>query len=59
MPLIKIRRNGQEGWKFGEDGYEYFGPGARGKARRQGAAIKISQARRRSMNIRRAKSRRR
>jgi hypothetical protein len=59
MPLIKVRQEGKEGWKFGESGAVYFGPGGRGKARKQGAAIKISQARRRAMNIRKASSRRR
>lgn len=53
MPLIRVMQDGKEGWKFGESGTAYFGPGGRGKARRQGAAIKISQSRRRAMNIRR------
>lgn len=39
MPIKKT----QGGYKFGKKGKLYKGRGAREKARRQGAAIKISQ----------------
>jgi hypothetical protein len=41
MPIIKV---GKSGYKFGKQGHVYTGTGARGKAIKQGAAIKISQS---------------
>ncbi|MCK5601790.1 minor capsid protein [Candidatus Pacearchaeota archaeon] len=46
MPLQRCRSQGKSGWKFGSGGTCYIGPGARSRARTQGAAIKASQARR-------------
>lgn len=46
MPLQRCRSKGKSGWKFGSGGTCYIGPGARSRARAQGAAIKASQARR-------------
>ena len=44
MPLKKCAKNGKSGWKFGDSGKCFTGPGAREKARKQGAAIKISES---------------
>ena len=43
MPLQKCQNNGKSGWKFGDSGKCYTGPGSREKARKQGAAIEISK----------------
>lgn len=43
MPIIKCQSNGQQGFKFGQSGKCFTGPGAREKAARQGQAIKASQ----------------
>ncbi len=43
MPLIKIEKDGQVGYKFGESGKEFFGEGAKEKAEAQGRAIKASE----------------
>lgn len=43
---MRCTRNGQAGWKFGDEGYCYIGPNAKAKAARQGRAIKASKARR-------------
>lgn len=42
MPIQKVGK----GYRFGKSGKLYKGKGARNKARKQGAAIKISQSRR-------------
>jgi SPP1 gp7 family putative phage head morphogenesis protein len=42
---MECQREGQPGWKFGEQGFCFIGPEARKKAAAQGAAIKISQQR--------------
>ena len=47
MPLRKCSSKKRKGIKFGSSGKCYTGRGARKKARRQGAAISISKARRR------------
>lgn len=39
MPLTKVKKKGQIGWKWGESGKAYFGPGAKAKARKQMRAI--------------------
>lgn len=46
MPLMRCQKNGKKGWKFGQGGSCFIGPGAREKARKQGVAIKISQQKR-------------
>jgi len=45
MPLKKCTKNGKSGWKWGDSGACYTGPGARKKAIKQGRAIKVSQGR--------------
>jgi len=40
MPILKCQKEGKSGFKFGESGKCFTGPGAREKARKQGAAIK-------------------
>jgi hypothetical protein len=40
MPVKKVIRKGRVGYRWGERGKIYFGKGARGKAARQGRAIK-------------------
>lgn len=40
MPIIKTKSGG---YKFRKPGKTYYGKGAKAKARKQGAAIKISQ----------------
>lgn len=51
MPIIEIKRKGRKGYKWGVGGKEYFGGGARTKARKQGQAISISKARRKGYKI--------
>jgi hypothetical protein len=41
---MPVKKSGS-GYKWGESGKLYKGPGAKGKAARQGRAIKASQAR--------------
>lgn len=43
MPLMKCTNNGVSGWKYGESGHCYTGPGAKKKAIKQGQAIEISK----------------
>jgi len=43
MPLMRCRKNGVLGWKFGRSGTCYTGPGAEEAAKRQGRAIKVNQ----------------
>ena len=38
MPLIKCSLNGKSGWKYGNAGHCYTGPGAKKKAVKQGLA---------------------
>lgn len=45
MPIMKCQKNGKTGFKYGETGACYTGPGAREKARKQGQAIEISKHR--------------
>lgn len=45
MPIMVCQREGKSGFKFGDSGKCFTGPGARRKAGRQGRAIKASQAR--------------
>jgi len=49
MPIKKCKSKGKSGQKFGSKGKCYTGRNARSKARKQGAAIKISQARRKKL----------
>jgi hypothetical protein len=46
MPTRRCTRNGQRGWKWGDQGKCYIGPGAKEKAVRQGVAIRESMKRR-------------
>lgn len=39
MPLKRCQRNGKKGWKWGDSGKCYIGPGAKQKAIKQGIAI--------------------
>lgn len=48
MPIIKIPSGG---FRYGKTGKVYRGAGAREKARKQGAAIKLSQLRAQGENI--------
>ena len=43
MPIMKCQKDGKSGYKYGESGHCYTGPGAREKARKQGQAIEISK----------------
>lgn len=43
MPVKKCTKNGETGWKYGDDGKCYTGKGAKAKAEKQGKAIKASQ----------------
>jgi hypothetical protein len=51
MPLQHIVIDGKRYWRFGKFGHLYSGRDARAKARSQGAAIKISQSRRRMKSM--------
>ena len=39
MPLIKLKKNGKVGYKFGKSGKAYFGRGAKAKAEKQMRAM--------------------
>lgn len=43
MPIMRCQKNGKSGFKYGESGACYTGPGAREKAKKQGQAIEISK----------------
>lgn len=43
MPTQPCKTDGKPGFRFGKTGKCFTGPGAREKANKQGAAIKISQ----------------
>lgn len=43
MPLKRCSRDGRRGWKWGDAGKCYIGPGARSRALRQGRAIEASK----------------
>jgi len=45
MPIRRCTADGKPGYKWGEGGKCYTGPGARAKARRQGVAVEISRGR--------------
>jgi hypothetical protein len=45
MPVQRCKRSGQDGWRWGNSGFCYLGPDAKGKAMVQGAAIEASKAR--------------
>lgn len=42
MPVQKCTSNGKSGWKYGEQGHCYTGPGAKSKAIKQGLAIQYN-----------------
>ena len=42
MPLMKIKRKGRIGWRFGKNGKIYIGVGAKAKARLQERAVRAS-----------------
>jgi hypothetical protein len=39
MPLKRCSVDGKKGWKYGDNGHCYTGPGAKKKAIKQGVAI--------------------
>lgn len=43
MPLQKCTDNGKSGYKWGDSGHCYTGPGAKKKALKQGQAIEINK----------------
>lgn len=43
MPIMKCSNDGKSGYKYGDSGHCYTGPGAKKKAAKQGAAIEISK----------------
>lgn len=43
MPIKKCTKDGKSGFKYGDSGTCYTGPGARKKAAKQGQAIEISK----------------
>lgn len=43
MPVKPCTRDGKSGYKYGDSGKCYTGPGARKKATKQGQAIEISR----------------
>lgn len=43
MPIKKCQKDGKSGYKYGDSGTCYTGPGAREKAAKQGRAIEISK----------------
>jgi len=53
MPLMRCRKDGRKGWKYGNSGVCYIGTDARGKAEKQGRAIEVSKAKRDARPIRR------
>lgn len=44
MPLKKCTVDGKSGWKYGDSGHCYTGPGGRQKAIQQMRAIKVSES---------------
>lgn len=42
MPVKQVKENGRTGYKWGNTGTTYFGPGARAKAQQQAKAIYAS-----------------
>ena len=44
MPLKQCTKDGKKGFKWGDNGVCYIGPGARAKALKQGRAIEMSKA---------------
>jgi len=48
MPVKTCTSGGKSGYKFGDSGKCFTGPGARRKASKQGAAIKINKRRKKS-----------
>lgn len=38
MPVTRCQKNGKSGWKWGQQGVCYLGPGGKKKAARQGLA---------------------
>lgn len=44
MPVKKCTENGKSGYKWGDSGKCYTGPGAREKAIRQGRAIEVNKS---------------
>jgi len=46
MPVKKCKAKGKSGRKYGSKGKCYTGKGAKGKAAKQGRAVKASQGRR-------------
>lgn len=42
MPIKKCKQDGKNGWKYGDSGKCYTGPGAKKKAIRQGLAEQYS-----------------
>ena len=43
MPVKRCTKDGVSGWKYGDSGHCYTGPGAKSKAAKQGQAIEISR----------------
>ena len=43
MPVQKCSKDGKSGYKWGDSGHCYTGPGAKKKALKQGQAIEISK----------------
>lgn len=43
MPIKPCTKDGKSGFKYGDGGHCYTGPGAREKAAKQGRAIEISR----------------
>lgn len=43
MPLMRCQENGKSGWKWGQNGKCYGGPGGKEKAKKQGRAIERSK----------------
>ncbi len=46
MPAKRCTVNSKGGWKWGDSGKCYTGPGAKNKALRQGRAIKVNSSNR-------------
>ena len=45
MPVQSCSKNGKSGFKYGNSGFCYTGPGAKEKAHKQGVAIELSKKR--------------
>ena len=43
MPVMRCQANGKPGYKWGESGKCYTGPGAKAQAQRQGRAIEANK----------------